>query len=557
MLRSVAAKTLWERRWGLLGWVAGGFVVTGFVVAVYPIVRDSSGLAKLVDEMPMELLALVGIDPEIFTTGFGYLQAQMYTLIAPLFILVLAIGMGASATSTEEHTGTSDLLLTTPVTRSSVVLQKTLALTVAATLLILSFVAALLLGQVTVDLRLSIWGVIGVNLGLLLLGTFFGSMAFAIAAWTGAKGLAMGLTSGVAGLAFFINGMAPLVEGLQGFQGFLPFYWYAANDPLMNGPTAWHLLLFCGTALFTIVAVAGFNRRDIGVRPTFLRMPRRPAEAAIARSSQSRLLRSISGKTVWDRRHSFWWWLVGMCSIAVLTAVFFPLIEDVGGDALVQLVDSYPPEILAMFGMTDPASLFTGAGLMSTRVYSGIGLIVVLAFAIGMGKAALAGEEHEGTADLLLTTSRRRDDVVLGKSSAIFGLLAALVVGVGMVVWLANLIVGLSLTFAGLLTATVGMTLFGFLFAALALAAGAWTGSPGAATGIAVATGVVAFLLNGFGTIVDWLKPLRPLSPFYWYQGDANPLDQRLGWQQPLLLFIGLGLIAAAMLLFRRRDVGA
>jgi ABC-2 type transport system permease protein len=119
-----------------------------------------------------------------------------------------------------------------------------------------------------------------------------------------------------------------------------------------------------------------------------------------------------------------------------------------------------------------------------------------------------------------------------------------------------NVVVGLDITFAGLVSATIGMTLFAFLFGTLALTTGAWTGSPAAATAAAVATGVVAFLLNGFGLVIDWLEPVRPLSPFYWYQGDTNPLSQGFGWQQPLLLAVGLALIASAVVGFRRRDVG-
>ena len=556
MLRSVFTKTLWERRWGLLGWVIGGFMMTSFIVAVYPIVRDNSGFATLIDELPVGMLALFGIDPEILTTGFGYLQAQMYTLIGPLFVLVLAIGIGASATAVEERSGTADLLLTTPTTRPSVVLQKTLALVVSVAVLVLSFVAAILIGQVTVDLRLSIWGIFGVNLGLLLLGTFFGSLAFVIAAWSGARNLAMGLAAGIAGLSFFINGMAPLVEELQDIQGFLPFHWYLAEDPLLDGPTVWLLLLFAGSVFFTAGAVVGFGRRNIGVVSTIRLMPRRSAAAAPVRGSQSRLLHNVSGKTVWDRRYSFWWWLLGMGVITAATAAFFPLTVEVGGDALQDLIDAYPPEMLAMFGITDSASLFTGAGFLSTRVYSTIGLIVVLSFSIGMGKAALAGEESDGTADLLLTTPQTRSRIVVAKSSAIFGLLLALLAGVAVVVWVSNVVVGLDITFTGLVSATIGMTLFAFLFGTLALTTGAWTGSPAAATAVAVATGVVAFLLNGFGLVIDWLEPVRPLSPFYWYQGDTNPLSQGFGWQQPLLLAVCLTLIASAVVGFRRRDVG-
>lgn len=556
MLRSVFTKTLWDRRWGLLGWVIGGFTMTTFIVAVYPIVRDNSGLAKLIDELPVGMLALFGIDPAILTTGFGYLQAQMYTLIGPLFVLVLAIGIGASATAVEERSGTADLLLTTPTTRSSVVLQKTGVLVVAIVVLVLSFVAAILVGQVMVDLRLSIWGIFGVNLGLLLLGTFFGSLALLIAAWSGVRDLAMGLAAGVAGLTFLINGMAPLVEELQEFQGFLPFHWYVADDPLLNGPRAWLLLLLAGSILFVAGAVVGFERRNIGVVPTIRLLPIRSVAATPQRSSQSRLLHSVSGKTIWDRRHSFWWWLLGMGVITAAIAAFFPLTLEVGGDAFQNLMDAYPPEILAMFGIADSASLLTGAGFLSSRVYSTIGLVVVLSFSIGMGKAALAGEESDGTADLLLTTLQTRTRIVAAKSAAIFSLLLALLVGVAVFVWMANAVVGLGITFSGLVAATISMTLFAFVFGALALTTGAWTGNPAVATAVAVAAVVVAFLLNGFGLVIDWLEPIRPLSPFYWYQGDTNPLSRGFGWQQPLLLAVGLALIVSAVVGFRRRDVG-
>ena len=58
MLRSVFAKTLWERRWGIVGWVLGGLALTGFLVALYPVVRDSTGLTELVEQLPEEMLSL-------------------------------------------------------------------------------------------------------------------------------------------------------------------------------------------------------------------------------------------------------------------------------------------------------------------------------------------------------------------------------------------------------------------------------------------------------------------------------------------------------------------
>ncbi|MCH8992384.1 MAG: ABC transporter permease subunit, partial [Acidobacteria bacterium] len=502
MLRSVFTKTIWERRWGMVGWILGGFAIAGVIVALYPIIRDSADLIELIEQLPEQFIALAGIDPEIFTTGYGFLQAQMYSLLGPLLILILAIGFGSSATAAEESNGTADLLLATPVTRSRVVVDKSLAMVVLVAVLVLTFAVVLLIGNLVVDLQMSIWGVLGGNLGLLLLGLFFGSLAMMISAWSGKRVLGTGIAGGAAALTFLLDSFGPLVEGLGAIQPLLPFYWYSNGSPLLNGPTWWHLLLLGGAVLFTGVGVALFRSRDIGVFATLRLFPARGnrRERAIA-SSMSPLLASITGKGIWDRRRSFWWWLLGIGFLAAITISLFPSLADTG-DAFQGLLDAYPPELLAFFGITDPDSLLTGAGLVSSRVYQGIGLVVFLAFAIGIGKAALAGEEKDGTADLLLATPPTRDRVVVAKATSLLLLLLALVAGVFVIVWLGDAIVDLDLTLGGLLAANLGMAFLAFLFGAVALATGAGTGKPGLAIGVASGLGVATFLLNGFGAVV-------------------------------------------------------
>lgn len=555
MLSSIFTKSIWERRWSTLGWVLGGFAMTLMMVAVYPIVRDSDAFTEALESLPPEMLAISGIDIDLFSTGVGFMQGQLYSLLAPLLVLVLAIGIGSSATAAEEASGTADLLLSTPVRRRRVVIDKALAMVALVGALVLSIVVGLLVGQVTVDLQLSIEGIVGINFGLLLLGLFFGALAMAIGAWTGKRAPAAGVAAGIAGVAFIVNSFAPLVDFFETFQPYSPFHWYATGDPLLNGPTTEQLYLLVGVVAFSVAAIPLFNRRDLGVFSAFRLLPKRREKANQVKSSTSFLLNTIGGREIWIRRRSFWWWLAGLGLIAVATISVFPSIAD-GGDAWSELLEAYPPELLAMFGITDVDSLLTGAGLVSSRVYSSIGLIAVLSFGIGIGKAALAGEEQDGTADLLLSTPPTRDRVVVGKATAMLVLLIALMAGVALVVWLGDLAVDLGLTAEGLAAANLGMAGIAFLFGSIALAVGAWTGKPGLAIGVAAGVGVATFLLNGFATIIDWLEPFRILSPFYWYQGDTNPLDQSLGWQQPLLLAVGLVLAGAAVFLFRRRDIG-
>ncbi len=77
-------------------------------------------------------MALFGIDPDIYLTGAGYLQAQLFSFIAPIILIAFAVGFGVSATAGEEkirHHGHAPL---PPITRRSLILQKAAAMVLLA-----------------------------------------------------------------------------------------------------------------------------------------------------------------------------------------------------------------------------------------------------------------------------------------------------------------------------------------------------------------------------------------------------------------------------------------
>jgi ABC-2 type transport system permease protein len=67
-------------------------------------------------------------------------------------------------------------------------------------------------------------------------------------------------------LSYIINGLAPLVDWLQPFQKFSPFYYYNAADPLTNGLDPGHAAILLGlAAVFLAVAIFTFRKRDLSV----------------------------------------------------------------------------------------------------------------------------------------------------------------------------------------------------------------------------------------------------------------------------------------------------
>ena len=553
MLNSVFGKTVWDRRVSIVWWIVGTAALTAFLVAFYPTIRDSPAMMEFLEEFPPAFLSAFGIDPATFTTGYGYIQGELYSLVAPIVAVAFAIGMGAAATAGEEEAGTMDQLLSLPILRRSLVAQKISAQALLLAALMLAFVVVLFLGNLAVDLQLSVGGILGINLGLLLFGLFFGSLAAAVGAWVGKTSWAQAAGGGLALATFFIYGFAPLVPALEGLEKFTPFYWLLAGDPLLNGPTLSFLLLASGCVLFSGAAVLLFQRRDIRTENPLAESVPKVLRGRTGRPSG--LLRSVYGKTAWDRRRSIWGWMGGMVLIAVAIISFYPTINSGSGDAMAALLEAMPPELLALFGITDPSALLTGAGFVSSRVYSSVGLILMMAFTIGLGTAALAGEEHRGTADLLMANPLGRPRTVVEKFLAMISLVAVIMLGVFVTIYLGDVIVDLELTVEGMVAANVGLALISLLFGAIALAVGAWKGKPGLATGIAGGLAVFLFFLNGLAAAIDPLEPLRPLSPFYWYLGDSTPLATGFSAAFLLLAVATVAFFGLAVLLFRRRDL--
>ena len=559
MVRSVFGMSLRHRRWSILGWIAGTLALASFVIALYPVLVDNEAVQNLLQRLPKSMMAMFGVDPALYTTAVGYIQAQLYTVIGPLLVIAFTIGMAAPATAGEEEAGTADLLLSFPIRRERVVIEKFLALASLLLAIVGCFVAVTLFGNAFADLNLPIIGIVGANLGLYLLGLFFGALAMAVGAWTGSRLVAAAAAAGFALGTFFIRGFAAPVEWLQPIAALTPFHWYSEGWPVKEGPTAGHLILAGATGITLVAAIVGFSRRDLGCVPAALARRRRPRNGddlvrGRTRGGFERLLTSVYGRTLWERRRTMLFWLAGLCGLAALTMSFWPSLRDNQQDfaGVLKLV---PKEFFAMFGIGDPETMLTAAGLITSRVYGGPGLLLMLLFTIGMGTAAVAGEEARGTMDLQLSVPMTRHRLVLEKFAAMVTLVVVLVSGLTVVLWSGDWLLDLDLTLTGIIAANLGLGLIGLFFGALSLFVGAVTGRAGLARGIAAAVAIGGFMLNGLGAAFDFLDPVRLISPFYWFLGDSPPLLRGFSWGMIVFVVTTTLLVGASTAAFARRDV--
>lgn len=262
MLRNVLLKTLRDQRKALVAWALAFVGTAAMYAAFFPSIRENAAqLRQYMKSMPEAFRNLIGGD---FTSPAGYLHSEIFSTMGPILFLVMAIGAGSRAIAGEEDAGTLDLLLSTPITRRRVLLDKFVAM-LSSTLGVaaLLWLAIVVLGP-PFDLRPDVANLGAATFSLWLLAMAFGGIALLVGCATGSRGLAVGIASGVALVTFILNVLAPSVEALQPLRKLSPFYYYIGLDPLRNGLDAVHALVLAAiSVVFLAVALVAFERRDL------------------------------------------------------------------------------------------------------------------------------------------------------------------------------------------------------------------------------------------------------------------------------------------------------
>ena len=258
--------TLRQRKWSTVWWCAGLAAYIALVLAFYPAIRNQTGqLDKSFAQIPQSAKALFTDTQDLFSP-VGYLSSQVFYLILPLLLSVLAIGLGSSLIAKEEDSATIELLLSRPVSRAKLLLQKAFAgLLILLSVSVCSFAVTALLCRV-VGLHVGI-----VALGLACLYSFmiaavFGAVALMVASIGRAGRLAsVGVAAMVGLLSYLVASLDSVVTWLKWPAKLVPNHYYHPSD-ILQGHYTWWPLAGYGIAIcvLAIIAVIGFARRDVG-----------------------------------------------------------------------------------------------------------------------------------------------------------------------------------------------------------------------------------------------------------------------------------------------------
>lgn len=223
-----------------------------------------------------------------------------------------------------------------------------------------------------------------------------------------------------------------------------------------------------------------------------------------------------------DSTRSVIGWTLGAALVAVFYLSFYPLI---GSDQMNEMFAIMPEGMLKAFNLT---GYTTVAGYANTTVYTLLGLIILLIFAITLGARFIGGEEESGTPELEYTASMSRTQIYVGRVCALWCGVIVAAIGLTVAVSLLSLIANLGLDMANVWLCAIAVALIVGAFGSISLATGATTGRRSLALSVAGGLAVLAYLVNIVGQMasISWMAAI---SPFHWYAGNL-PLENGLAW---------------------------
>ena len=254
-------------------------------------------------------------------------------------------------------------------------------------------------------------------------------------------------------------------------------------------------------------------------------------------------------KALADLRGQVIWWGVGIGALLALTVALYPSISAAYGD----IVEQLPPGFAAFFGVE--GSLDEPEGYLNAEFFS-YAPVVLAIFAILAGTTAVAGEESQGTLDLVLAQPVGRLRAISAKLVGLVLGMAAVLVIAAVWLWVTVAFVDIDLSFTRVTTAFALLLPFevSVAFAAVLLTQ-FFSGRVLAGSVMAVIL-VASYILEALSHLTSTLEPFRPLFVTAYYQG-RQALVSEVSWGYVVASAVTVLMLAGlSVALFVRRDIG-
>ncbi|MEU3947840.1 ABC transporter permease [Streptomyces sp. NPDC029526] len=246
----------------LIAWSAALVLLALSVAGAWPSMEKSGALEDFASGVSPEVATAFGIDQ--ISSASGYLKGNLYAVLLPLLLGLMAVTATAALTGGDEEAGRLELLLALPVARRTVFLVRFLC--VAFGLVVTSLLVWLSVygSVVAFDMDVSGGGVAAVTLTVGLLAVLHAGVAYAVVGFGFGRGPALGVAAGVLVVGYLLHAIAPMSDALEPLSNISPWEWALGNDPLVDGvPWGGVALLLVLSVLVVAAGTHAVGRRDV------------------------------------------------------------------------------------------------------------------------------------------------------------------------------------------------------------------------------------------------------------------------------------------------------
>lgn len=257
----VFARAVEEQRRALVGWSIALVALVWVEAALWPTIDGMANFDELLASYPEGLRNL--FDVEAMTTGQGFMNAELYTLMLPILFIVFAIGRAARLSAGDEEQGYLDAVLSTPISRTRFLLENALAVVVGVVALGVVLGVAILTASAVFSLGIGVGSAAVGSVAMALLGIEFGCLGLALGAVTGRRALAAGGAGALAVASYVAFVVSQFQPDLSGLAGWTPMGQSLADGPLGVGLQQGYGWMAVVSVALVAVAVPLYRQRDI------------------------------------------------------------------------------------------------------------------------------------------------------------------------------------------------------------------------------------------------------------------------------------------------------
>jgi ABC-2 type transport system permease protein len=230
------AATIWARAVADLTTIVGVLAFYGLdlgvaVGALWPPLKKT--FASLSAAMPAAIDRILG--NVSMASPAGWMNAEMMSILAPGFLVAIAVISAGRAIAAEEDGQTMALVLSTAASRTTFLAAKTAAMAAHVLMVSVALFIGLMVGDVIGHMGIGVGLLLAATAQMTLVGLLFGAIALTLGVAGADRRATVTISAALAGVSYVLAVFLPMDASLAWLAKLNFWYPYSANIALVHG----------------------------------------------------------------------------------------------------------------------------------------------------------------------------------------------------------------------------------------------------------------------------------------------------------------------------------